>query len=590
MANNPEAAAAVKPEEITTTEEPAEKTKPKSKLFGGGARKKKAKLARKTDIPELAEGKFKEVDLIPIEEPHCYIRIILSEDTNEYLYNVIEPELTKREENILEFIIETLGRVLEYDENIMSLKKERAKTIEKIMRENVNEIFDDYSIELDPVSKARVVYYIVRDFAGYGKIDVIMRDEAIEDVSCDGPEIPLFLYHREFGSIKSNVVYDTDDELEGFVIALAQRCGRTISIADPILDATLPDGSRLNCTLGREVTTRGSSYTIRKFTTDPLTIVDLLRFNTLSYEMGAHLWLACQYGESIISAGGTASGKTSTMNAVALFIPPACKVISIEDKREINLPHENWIAGLTRGGAEAENPGDIGMYELLRAALRQRPEYVIVGEVRGKETMTMFQAMATGHITYSTMHADSVKSIVHRLENPPINIPRVLLNALNLVIIHHILRVRDKEDGKIKRVRRITELVEIVGLEPLTLEIITNRVYQWNPANDDFQYTGHSRLYEKIMDLEDMTADQVLVEVQRRSDIIRWMDKMDKRRFLEVASIVAEYYEHSEDILERVYKDLGKAPPKVEEDISDLEDEDENGEEDDEDLGVEAEG
>ncbi|MCK5559512.1 MAG: type II/IV secretion system ATPase subunit, partial [Thermoplasmata archaeon] len=251
MANNPEAAAAVKPEEITTTEEPAEKTKPKSKLFGGGARKKKAKLARKTDIPELAEGKFKEVDLIPIEEPHCYIRIILSEDTNEYLYNVIEPELTKREENILEFIIETLGRVLEYDENIMSLKKERAKTIEKIMRENVNEIFDDYSIELDPVSKARVVYYIVRDFAGYGKIDVIMRDEAIEDVSCDGPEIPLFLYHREFGSIKSNVVYDTDDELEGFVIALAQRCGRTISIADPILDATLPDGSRLNCTLGR---------------------------------------------------------------------------------------------------------------------------------------------------------------------------------------------------------------------------------------------------------------------------------------------------------------------------------------------------
>ncbi len=587
MANNPEAASAVENEDITTKEEPAEKAKKRSKLFGGGTRKKKAKTAKRTEIPELAEDKFKEIDLIPIEEPHCYIRIILSEESHEYLYNVIEPDLTKREENILEFIIETLGRVLEYDENIMALKKERAKTIEKIMRKSVQEIIDDYSIELDPASQARVVYYVVRDFAGYGKIDVIMRDEAIEDVSCDGPEIPLFLYHREFGSIKSNVVYDTDDELEGFVISLAQRCGRTISIADPILDATLPDGSRLNCTLGREVTTRGSSYTIRKFTTDPLTIVDLLRFNTLSYEMGAHLWLACQYGESIISAGGTASGKTSTMNAIALFIPPACKVISIEDTREINLPHENWIAGVTRGGAEAENPGDIGMYELLRAALRQRPEYVIVGEVRGKETMTMFQAMATGHITYSTMHADSVKSIVHRLENPPINIPRVLLNALNLVIIHHILRVKDKTDGKVKRVRRITELVEIVGLEPLTLEIITNRVYQWSPANDDFQYTGHSRLYEKIMDLEDMTADQVLVEVQRRSDIIRWMDKKDKRRFKEVASIVAEYYEHSEDILERVYKDLGKTPPKVEEELGELED-DEYGEE--EELGVEAEG
>jgi flagellar protein FlaI len=577
-------------EATPTSETPQDKGQKKGKLFGGGARKKKAKPVKKTEIPELVEGEFKEIDLVPITEPHCYVRIILNIETNEYIYNVIEPDLSKREENALNFIVETLGRVLDYDEKIMQLKKERQAAIEKIMKEKVKEIFNDYSMELDESSKSRIEYYIIRDFAGYGKIDVIMRDEAVEDVSCDGPEIPLFLYHREYGSIKSNVTYDTDEELEGFVIALAQRCGRVISIADPVLDATLPDGSRLNCTLGREVTTRGSSYTIRKFTTDPLTMIDLIRFNTLSYEMGAHLWLACQYGESIISAGGTASGKTSTMNAVALFIPPACKIISIEDTREINLPHENWIAGVTRGGAEAENPGDIDMYQLLRAALRQRPEYVLVGEVRGKETMTMFQAMATGHITYSTMHADSVKSIVHRLENPPINIPRVLLNALNLVIIHHILRVRDKTDGKLKRVRRITELVEIVGLEPLTLEIITNRVYQWNPSNDDFQYTGHSKLYEKIMDLEDMTADTVLVEVQRRSDILRWMDQNDVRRFHEVASTVAEYYEHPDDVLNRVYKGLGKEPPKVEEEVDFEEDEGYGDEDEDIDIDIEDEG
>ena len=570
----------------TPPETPQDKQQKKSKFFGGGTRKKKAKAARKTEIPGLGEGKIEEIDLIPILEPHCYVRIILNHDTNEYIYSVIEPDLTKREENALNFIVETLGRVLDYDEKIMQLKKERRVAIENIMREKVKEIFEDYSMELDESSKEKIEYYIVRDFAGYGKIEVIMHDEAIEDVSCDGPEIPLFLYHREYGSIKSNVTYDTDDELEGFVISLAQRSGRVISIADPILDATLPDGSRLNCTLGREVTTRGSSYTIRKFTTDPLTMIDLIRFNTLSYEMGAHLWFACQYGESIISAGGTASGKTSTMNAIALFIPPACKVISIEDTREINLPHENWIAGITRGGAEAENPGDIDMFDLLKAALRQRPEYVLVGEVRGKETMTMFQAMATGHITYSTMHADSVKSIVHRLENPPINIPRVLLNALNLVIIHHILRVRDKTDGKLKRVRRVTELVEIVGLEPLTLEIITNRVYQWNPSTDDFQYTGHSKLYEKIMDLEDMTADMVLVEIQRRADILRWMDKNEVRRFRDVASTVAEYYEHPDDVLNRVYKGLGKEAPKVEEEV-DLEDE---GYDEDEDLDLEDEG
>jgi flagellar protein FlaI len=387
-----------------------------------------------------------------------------------------------------------------------------------------------------------------------------MNDPAVEDVSCDGPEIPVFIYHRELGSIKTNVVYDSDEELESYVVALAQRCGRTITIAEPVLDATLPDGSRLNSTLGREVTTRGSSYTIRKFSEDPLTMVDLLRFNTLDSDMAAHLWLSCQYGESMISAGGTASGKTSTINSIALFIPPASKVISIEDTREINLPHENWIAGITRGGAEAEGEGDIDMYDLLRAALRQRPEYVIVGEVRGKETMTMFQAMATGHTTYSTMHADSVQSIVYRLENPPINIPRVLLNALNLVIIHSQLRVKDK------RVRRITELVEIIGIEPLTLEIITNKVFQWVPASDSFSYTGHSKLYEKIMELEGLTAEEVLRERRQPANIIRWMDNRDIRNFRDVSQIVAEYYEDPEKIMKQVYLDLEIEPePEIEE-------------------------
>ena len=247
------------------------------------------------------------------------------------------------------------------------------------------------------------------------------------------------------------------------------------------------------------------------------------------------------------------------MNSIALFIPPTCKVISIEDTREVNLPHENWIAGVTRGGAEAESEGDIDMYDLLRAALRQRPEYVLVGEVRGKETMTMFQAMATGHTTYSTMHADSVQSIVYRLENPPISIPRVLLNALNLVIIHNQLRVKDK------RVRRITELVEIIGIEPLTLEIITNKVFAWVPASDSFSYTGHSKLYEKIMELEGMTAEEVVRERRRRSHIINWMDEKDIRNFHDVSQIVAEYYEDPNKIMDQVYKDLGIAPEEVEE-------------------------
>jgi flagellar protein FlaI len=547
----------------------AEKEKKISRLV---KRVKKHKEEMEKEAEKVMESpNIKEIDFIPIEEPFSYVKITLNTETNEYIYNIIEPTLSSREKRFHEFVVDTLSSVVEYNHELMSDKKKRDQRLANQLKKDYEEILDDYNLDLSDESKGKILYYVVRDFVGYGLIDVIMNDPAVEDVSCDGPSIPVFIYHRELGSVKTNVWYDDDEILESFVVSLAQRCGRTITIAEPVLDATLPDGSRLNMTLGHEVTTRGSSFTIRKFSADPLTIVDLERFNTLSPEMGAHLWLACQYGESIISAGGTASGKTSTMNAIALFIPPACKVISIEDTREVNLPHENWIAGVTRGGAEAESEGDIDMYDLLRAALRQRPEYVLVGEVRGKETMTMFQAMATGHTTYSTMHADSVQSIVYRLENPPISIPRVLLSALNLVIIHSQLRVKDK------RVRRITELVEIIGIEPMTLEIITNKVFQWVPSSDSFQYTGHSRLHEKIMELEDMTAEDVLREVRRRANILRWMDKHDIRNFRDVCQIVAEYYEDPDKIMNIVYKDLG-IEPEVEEEEEEVPIEDKEGE------------
>ena len=559
-----------------------EKVKKKIPRMVKRAKMDKVMLKKEEEKKELEESpNIKAIDFIPIREPFTYVKITLNTVKNEYVYNIIEPTLSSREKRIHEFVIDTLSRVVEYDHDLLTDKKARDSRLTKTLTEDFETIVSDYNLDLSEDSQSKILYYVTRDYVGYGKFDVIMHDPAVEDVSCDGPEIPVFIYHRELGSIKTNVMYETDEELEGIVVSLAQRCGRTITIAEPVLDATLPDGSRLNCTLGREVTTRGSSYTIRKFSEDPLTMVDLLRFNTLNEEMAAHLWLSCQYGESMISAGGTASGKTSIMNSIALFIPPTCKVISIEDTREINLPHENWIAGVTRGGAEAEEEGDIDMYDLLRAALRQRPEYVIVGEVRGKETMTMFQAMATGHTTYSTMHADSVQSIVYRLENPPINIPRVLLNALNLVIIHSQLRVKDK------RVRRITELVEIIGIEPLTLEIITNKVFTWAPASDSFNYTGHSKLFEKIMELEGLTAEEVLRERQRRSNIIRWMDKHDIRNFRDVSQIVAEYYESPDKIMDQVYKDLGIQPEEEEEEEEEIDIEEEEGEKDEE--GVEGE-
>ncbi|MEM3341553.1 MAG: type II/IV secretion system ATPase subunit, partial [Thermoplasmata archaeon] len=384
-----------------------------------------------TIIPKLDPARYEEIEIQPIKEPFSYVRIKFDREFSEYIYELIEPQLSADELSTLEFLKDTLIKTLEYDFDDTTTKDK-----EEYLKKSIESLLLSRGIHLEDVSKSRIIYYIIRDFIGYGPLDIMMRDPQIEDVSCDGVNIPLYVFHRKYEGTKSSLVFTTDQELDSFVIALAQRCGKHISVADPLLDATLPDGSRLQATLAREVTTRGSSFTIRRFRDNPFTPPDLIRFKTISLEMCAFLWLAIEYGASMLICGGTASGKTTALNALLLFVPAQAKIITIEDTREINIPHENWIAGLTRSGfgakgADGKAAGEVDMFELLRAALRQRPQYLMVGEVRGKEAQTLFQAMATGHTVYGTMHADSVQAMVHRLENPPIALPRILLSALN---------------------------------------------------------------------------------------------------------------------------------------------------------------
>jgi flagellar protein FlaI len=503
-----------------------------------------------TVIPKLSAQNLEEIEVQPIRDPFSFVRIVYNREMNEYVYEVIEPQMTAEEERVLEFVTGALIKTMEYHFDESTVKEK-----EEYIRNTVRDLLRKIGLGLNDITQHKITYYIVRDFVGYGPIDVLMTDEMIEDISCDGPGIPLFIYHKKYESMRSNIVFRTDHELDTFVIGLAQRCGKHISVAEPMLDATIPDGSRLQATLAREVTTRGSSFTIRRFRANPFTPPDLLRVKTMSSEMLAYLWLAVEQGESIVICGGTACGKTSTLNAILLFIPSAMKIITIEDTREINLPHENWIAGLTRGGFGARNAdgklaGEIDMYELLRAALRQRPQYLIVGEVRGIETYTMFQAMATGHTVYSTMHADSVKSMVYRLENPPINLPRILLSSLNIVIIQAQVKV-----GK-GVARRIRNIVEIVGIEPETNELITNTVYVWNSADDNFTYNGHSFLFERIMNMKNMTAAQMKEEFKRRVEIIEWMGKANVRNYIDVANIVASYYKDPDATIRKVRSEL----------------------------------
>jgi flagellar protein FlaI len=510
-----------------------------------------------TPIPPVMEDNVEEVEIYPVRPPYSYARILFYKDDSEYIYENWEPKLNRREKDALALIKDSLVRTLSYAFHAHSTRDK-----EEYLKESVNSFINSRDITLDEHSREKIIYYIVRDFVGYGPCDVLINDPKIEDVSCDGVRVPIFVFHQKYESIKTTVLFDDDESLNSFVISLGQRCGKQISVSNPILDGTTVEGHRVQATYAREVTTRGSSFTIRRFKDKPFTPVELINFNTASVEMIAYIWLAVEHGKSMMVCGGTAAGKTATLNSAALFIRPGAKIVSIEDTREINLPHENWIPGTTRSGTgergpDGKAPGEIDMYDLVRAALRQRPNYIIVGEVRGKETYTMFQAMATGHPTMSTMHADSVKSMVNRLENPPINTPRILLTALNFVIIQTQVRVGTNI------VRRIKQIVELVGFEPETNELITNTVYEWDQTTDTFVFKGHSFLFDEIMEMKNLTHEEMEDEFQNRIDILKYLVEKNIVDYLEIARVIVSYYQYPEETVERIRKEMGWVREKV---------------------------
>ena len=502
-----------------------------------------------TTIPKIREKHIQEIEIIPVIEGFSYVRITYDNISNDYFYEIIEPALKEEEEDVLEVLKEILVDSLEL---IMDATDEIK---EKYLREGVDSLLQDMGVTLNPLSKERVIYYILRDFVRYGPIDVPMIEAGVEDLSCDGVGVPFYIYTRQYGSIQSNLRFTDEVELDNFVVWLAQKCGKHISVAEPMLDATVPDGSRLNATLGMHVTKRGSSFTIRRFKEDPFTPLDLIRFKTMSPDMMAYIWLCIENGKSILVCGGTASGKTTTLNAVLIFIPAQMKVVSIEDTRELNLPHENWVPLLTRSGfggkdATGKSAGEIDMFDLLMAALRQRPQYMMIGEVRGSEANVVFQAMATGKSAYTTFHADNVQAMVNRMEQPPIEIPRALLTALDLVLMQAQVKVGSG------MTRRVKSLTEIFGMDPDSGDLITNSVYTWNPADDTFNYSGHSYIYEAIAESKNWTTREMMREVKRRIDLLEYMKKIGIKTNREIAVIVSAYYTNPDETMKDVRKIL----------------------------------
>lgn len=464
---------------------------------------------------------------------HPYALVVVTTDpaTSDLQYHVVEPDLDPVEKALLSALEDDVRDALLYRQDLAESPGEPIDP-DALIRRELDRRLTEYDVPIDARRFEALFYYLHRSFRGYGRIDPLMHDPGVEDISCDGYDLPIFVYHDSYGNVETTVSFG-EDRLDDFVVRLAQRSGRHVSLGRPVVEATLPDGSRAELALGTEVTPRGSAFTIRRYAEDPFTPLDLIANGTFSTEQAAYLWLCIEHGRNLLFAGGTASGKTTAMNAVSMFMPPRAKVLTIEDTRELTLFHDNWLSSITRERSGGDT--DVTMYDLLRSALRHRPEYIVVGEVRGKEAMTLFQAMNTGHTTYSTMHADSVRTVINRLENEPINVPRQMVQSLDVLCVQGFASV----DGE--RVRRTRQIAEIDGIDERTGELDYSTAFEWRPEDDSHSDRG-SKVTEAIREGQGWSRTDLLRELKRRRTFLETLRENgvdDYRRF---TAAVKAYY------------------------------------------------
>ncbi|MGA3290331.1 MAG: type II/IV secretion system ATPase subunit [Candidatus Bathyarchaeia archaeon] len=495
-------------------------------------------VAGGSEVPETFKEHY------PLLLPFSYAAIV-EDEKNEIKYSLLEPTLTELDKQLLTELKNILWDELSI--NTKGFKDEQQA--EEFLKYKILETAIKYRINVDGNTLGKYQYYITRDFLGFGKIDGIMRDENVEDVSCDGTNSPVFVWHRKYESIPSNVVFETSQELENFVFKLAYLCGRHISIAQPILDGTLTDGSRAQVTYGTEVTPKGSTFTIRKFKKTPLTITDLIIYKALSPEIAAYYWFLIENRHSVMIGGDIGGGKTSMLNAISLFIRPTLKIVSIEDTQEIRLPHKNWEMMVTRqglgigAGAVGEaGIGSISMFDLLRAALRQRPDFIIVGEIRGEEAYALFQAMATGHLGLTTIHAENVQGVLHRLTTKPMNIPQTQVENLNAISIVRRLVVNNVS------LRRTISVSEMVGWDKEKNDFKTQDIFKWEVEKDIYVKIGRSPLLDRIATQWGYSQEEIDQELQMRQTILEYMVKKHIRSYEDVSKMVLDYFSDPQQI------------------------------------------
>jgi flagellar protein FlaI len=468
-----------------------------------------------SDSSEIGGTAFR--DFYPVNQPFGFVGIEIIEDGSTLKYHTVEPTLNKDESELLDRIKSLL--IDQMDVSLDVLKD--PEQMEVYLRTKVQLLFKKFKREIPSESEDKFIYYLKRDFLGYGKIDLLLRDDYIEDISCNGVMTPIYVWHRQYESIPTNIIYDSEDELDKTIIRLAYRSGRQISISNPIMEGTLPEGFRVLLTL-KEVSKRGDTFTIRKFRENPYTIVDLIKNGTVSAEIAAYLWLLVENGRSIMICGATASGKTTLLNSLSMFIRPEMKVVT--------------------------SVTEITLFDLLKSSLRQRPDYIIVGEVRGEEAYTLFQAIATGHGGLCTIHSDSVDYAIKRLLSRPMNIPAMMVPLMNVLLQIRRVKIGDKV------MRRADTVTEVIGLNTSD-QVQTEHRFKWDSVDDSYRFLESSgsgeNVFKQISNLRHVPEWTLKEEMQKRTLILKWMKKENINTYAQVSEMVHKYYWNPEEVLTR---------------------------------------
>ncbi len=456
-------------------------------------------------------------------------------------YNITKQNYTTKEKELLGEIRENLvDLAISTGENIQANEEKLLNNIKSFLFDRLDDVPIEY---INKLSRK-----ILRDIAGYGEIDPLIQDDDLEEIMIIGINKPVFVYHRSYGMMKTNITFTNEQDLLDLIDTIARQINRRIDQESPILDGRLTDGSRINATIP-PISADGPSLTIRKFRKDPFTIVDLINSKTISVELAAFFWL-CFDGLGVKSAnaiisGGTSSGKTTTLNALSAFINPSERIITIEDTLELQIPHEHVIRMETRV-ANVENKGELTMNDLVKNSLRQRPDRIIVGEVRAEEAITLFTALNTGHSGFGTLHSNDARETITRLTNEPMSVPEIMIQAIDFIIMQNRIYTPSG-----KSFRRINEVAEVVGIEEGVVQL--NKIFQWTPETDTIDNVSiTSKTLSQIANLSGKSMNELYHEIEKREMVLSHMVRNNIRSVSEVNNILERYYKNPEEILNEI--------------------------------------